>query len=234
MPYAKIQQMGILFNNLPLDIKGEIGVIPRKPSLYGSSQRRKLWLTRHDWSFAISLPGPSSDSCITPTAITHTSTSHTPAPSFCNSSTSSSPPGLSQRPFYITNHLFIAIHLNITIHTSYQHAIHYTSFSPDTCHSLSAPLVRCLSSPSTNVKPSHVSALVRVQQSSSHTSSCCVYSSFATTATVSVDQSTSHTSAVPLGLLIHALYLISLNTAPHRLLVLSFPKVLPVCLFLAF
>lgn len=156
MPYAKIQQMSILFNNLPLDVKGEIGVIPRKPSLYGSSQRRKLWLTRHDWSFGISLPGPSSDSCITPTAITHTSTSHTPAPSFCNSSTFSSPPGLSQKPFYITNHLFIAIHLNITIHTSYQHAIHYTSFSPDTCHCLSAPLVRCLSSPSTNVKPSHI------------------------------------------------------------------------------
>ena len=29
MPYAKIQQLGILFNNLPLDLKKEIGVIPR-------------------------------------------------------------------------------------------------------------------------------------------------------------------------------------------------------------
>ena len=36
MPYAKIQQLGILFNNLPLDLKKEIGVIPRKPSLRGS------------------------------------------------------------------------------------------------------------------------------------------------------------------------------------------------------
>ena len=61
MPYAKIQQLGILFNNLPLDLKKEIGVIPRKPSLYGSGQRRKLWLTRHDWSFGISLLVPSMD-----------------------------------------------------------------------------------------------------------------------------------------------------------------------------
>ena len=87
MPYAKIQQLGISFNNLPLDLKKEIGVIPRKPSLYGSGQRRKLWLARHDWSFSISLPGPSTDSCMTPTATTHTSTSLTPTPSFVNSST---------------------------------------------------------------------------------------------------------------------------------------------------
>ena len=88
MPYAKIQQLGISFNNLPLDLKKEIGVIPRKPSLYGSGQRRKLWLARHDWSFGISLPVPSMDSCTTPSATTHTSTSPTPTPSLVNSSTS--------------------------------------------------------------------------------------------------------------------------------------------------
>ena len=81
MPYAKIQQLGILFNNLPLDLNKEIGVIPRKPSLYGGGQQRKLWLARYDWSFGISLPGPSTDSCTTPTATTHTSTSPTPTPS---------------------------------------------------------------------------------------------------------------------------------------------------------
>ena len=88
MPYAKIQQLGISFNNLPLDLKKEIGAIPRKPSLYGSGQRRKLWLARHDWSFGISLPVPSMDSCTTPSATTHTSTSPTPTPSLVNSSTS--------------------------------------------------------------------------------------------------------------------------------------------------
>ncbi|XP_066022576.1 uncharacterized protein [Pocillopora verrucosa] len=88
MPYAKIQQLGISFNNLPLDLKKEIGVIPRKPSLYGSGQRQKLWLACHDWSFGISLPVPSMDSCTTPSATTHTSTSPTPTPSLVNSSTS--------------------------------------------------------------------------------------------------------------------------------------------------
>ncbi|CAH3020981.1 unnamed protein product [Porites evermanni] len=66
MPYSKVKQLGIIFKDLPLDLQPEMSLFPKKPTLYGSGQRRKLWLTRHEWSLTISLS----------TATTHTTTSN--------------------------------------------------------------------------------------------------------------------------------------------------------------
>ena len=76
MPYSKIDQLGITFQDLPLNLQEEIGRYPKKPHLYGSAQRRKLWTTRHDWSFCVSLStasDPASPSASHTTTTTHIS-----------------------------------------------------------------------------------------------------------------------------------------------------------------
>ena len=89
MPYAKIQQLGILFNNLRLDLKKEIGVIPRNRLFTEAASAESCGSpVMTGGSSGISLPVPSMDSCTTPSATTHTSTSPTPTPSLVNSSTS--------------------------------------------------------------------------------------------------------------------------------------------------
>ena len=53
MPYTKAKQLGIVFQNLPDTLAEEIGLDRRKPHLYGGAQRRKLWLSRDTWKFAL-------------------------------------------------------------------------------------------------------------------------------------------------------------------------------------
>ena len=43
MFYVKIQELRIVMEGLPFALAQEIGEVPRKPSFYGNSQRRKLW-----------------------------------------------------------------------------------------------------------------------------------------------------------------------------------------------
>ena len=54
MPYGKAKQLGIVFQGLPETLRKDAGDDPRKPHLYGSAQRRKLWLTRDTWKFDVS------------------------------------------------------------------------------------------------------------------------------------------------------------------------------------
>ena len=75
MPYAKLQQLGIVFNDLPDNLRKEVGRVPRKPALYGSGQRRKLWQTRHQWSLSVSFSmdtsPPANDALSTSAALTN-------------------------------------------------------------------------------------------------------------------------------------------------------------------
>lgn len=75
MPYAKLQQLGIVFKDLPDNLRKEVGRVPRKPALYGSGQRRKLWQTRHQWplsvSFSMDTSPPANDALSTSAALTN-------------------------------------------------------------------------------------------------------------------------------------------------------------------
>ena len=79
MPYVKIEELGIVMEGLRVALTKEIGDIPRKPSFYGNSQKRKLWESRNVWKLGVLISTPS-------TSITTSSTSmftpaSTPGPS---------------------------------------------------------------------------------------------------------------------------------------------------------
>ena len=70
MPYTKLLQLGIIFQNMPQEIEEDVGKTPRKPHKYGPAQMRKIWATRDTWSFVISnpasIPATTSTSTTTP------------------------------------------------------------------------------------------------------------------------------------------------------------------------
>ena len=95
MPYAKLQQLGIVFKDLPDDLLREVGRVPRKPALYGSGQRRKLWQTRHQWtlsvSFSMDTSSPANDAPSTSAATTNVPSIIRASPSTAITDTTTAP-----------------------------------------------------------------------------------------------------------------------------------------------
>ncbi|XP_068670161.1 uncharacterized protein [Montipora foliosa] len=95
MPYAKLQQLGIVFKDLPDDLLREVGRVPRKPALYGTGQRRKLWQTRHQWtlsvSFSMDTSSPANDAPSTSDAITNVPSIIRASPSTAITDTTTAP-----------------------------------------------------------------------------------------------------------------------------------------------
>ena len=75
LPYSSLNQLGIVFKDLPADLKDAIPETPKDPEKYGPAQLRKLWHSKDKWQFIVS-PQTLSQSAATST-VTQTSNSVT-------------------------------------------------------------------------------------------------------------------------------------------------------------
>ena len=191
MPYSKIVQMGIKFKDLKSELLAEIGAYPKKPSLYGSAQWRKLWLTRHEWSFSVSLSAAPSEVDLSSTqAVTvpnnvASSRSHTATPNIqlSISGTINSSTCQVNVPAYVDASA-CEVTAPVSVHPPTSHTIRPpVSVHPPTSHTITDPV-------SVHPPPSHtITAPVSVHSPPSHT----------ITAPVSVHPPPSHTIRPPVS-----------------------------------